>query len=146
VLEVLLEEDGAQVRGASLRSLGTATTQGRSFKRFLSQGAAAGEEVRIDVPTSVGASRTRVTQIVAVTMLAAMLAALALALRRRPRQGQMRPAADAPRAETLVAAIAALDARHDAGDATLDEGRYRDERTALKAQLAATLAGERTAG
>ena len=47
-----LEEPGAQVRAPSLRSQGNATTQGRTFKRFLAQNAPAGERVRIDVPST----------------------------------------------------------------------------------------------
>lgn len=148
VLEVLLEEEGAQVRGASVRFVGHATTQGRSFKRFLSQGASAGEELRIDVPTAAGASRTRVTAALAAAILAAMVGALVFALRRRPRSrraGRDHVVSDASRADALVAAIAALDARREAGDATLDEARYREQRAALKAQLATTLAGEAAA-
>jgi hypothetical protein len=144
VLEVLLEEPSAQVRGMSLRSVGNVTTQGRSFKRFLSQGAAAGEELRIDVPTAAGASRTRVTEAVAATILAAMFGALVFALRRRPWPRRAGVKRDASRADALVAAIAALDARREAGDASLDEARYRDQRASLKAELAAALAGEAT--
>jgi hypothetical protein len=142
VLEVLLEEPAAQVRGASLRSMGNATTQGRSFKRFLSQGTAAGEQIRIDVPTAAAASRTRVTAWVAAAILAAMAGALVIALRRRPWPRRAVAMRDASRAESLVAAIAALDARREVGDASLDEARYREQRASLKAQLAATLAGE----
>jgi hypothetical protein len=44
--------------------------------------------------------------------------------------------------EALAAAIAALDARHEAGDATLPAERYSAERAALKTRLAAALADE----
>ncbi|MDB4900088.1 MAG: hypothetical protein JWN53_1896, partial [Gemmatimonadetes bacterium] len=60
VFEVLLEEQGAQARSASLRAQGEATTQGHTFKRFLAQGAPAGERLRIDVPSTAVATRTRV--------------------------------------------------------------------------------------
>jgi hypothetical protein len=48
----------------------------------------------------------------------------------------------ASRAESLAAAIAALDARRDAGDATLDPARYASERADLKAQLTEALAAD----
>jgi hypothetical protein len=44
--------------------------------------------------------------------------------------------------ESRVAAIAALDARRDAGDATLEPARYAADRADLKTQLAAALAAE----
>lgn len=140
VFEVLLEEPGAQVRAAGLRSMGEVTTQGRQFKRFLAQSAPKGETVRIDVPVTSAGTRTTVLVSVAIVIALAMAATLARALlgRRAPRDD--RPAAAAESVETLAAAIAALDARHDAGDATLDDGAYTRERAALKARLSASLA------
>jgi hypothetical protein len=44
--------------------------------------------------------------------------------------------------ESLAAAIAALDARHEARDPTLPADRYATERAALKARLSAVLAGD----
>lgn len=140
VLEVLLEEQAAQARGPSLRAQGSVSTQGRTFKRFLAQGAPAGEVIRIDVPTTAGATRVNVLIAVAVVFVLAMVAALARALSRRVPVARV-PVTDAPSSsESLVAAIAALDARHDAGDSALDAERYAEERAALKAQLASALA------
>jgi hypothetical protein len=149
VLEVLAEEPGAQVRSASLRPVDSASTEGRTFKRFLAQNAPAGEEVRIDVPTSSAGTRTRVLTGVALLIVLAMVGALARAmLARRPSvrvaAGDAASDAAAVRAESLAAAIAALDARREAGDAGLDERRYQEERAALKAQLTAALAAEST--
>jgi hypothetical protein len=147
VLEVLAEEPGAQVRSTSLRSVDTASTEGRTFKRFLAQNAPAGEEVRIDVPTSSAGTRTRVLTGVAVVIGLAMAGALTRAmLRRRPIVGVAGAEPALMPAESLAAAIAALDARRDAGDAALDEQRYQAERAALKAQLTAALAGDARAG
>jgi hypothetical protein len=138
VFEVLLEEAGAQVRATNLRSMGDATTQGRTFKRFLAQSAPQGERVRIDVPVTTAATRTRVLISVAALIALAMIATLARALARRgPRAVAGMPAASM---ESLAAAIAALDARHEAGDASLTPERYTSERAALKSQLSAALA------
>jgi hypothetical protein len=142
VFEVLLEEPGAQARGASLRGQGTVNTEGRTFKRFLAQGALAGEDMRIDVPAAAAGTRGRVLIGLAVVIALAMIGALARALvHRAPRTDRERGSAP-PRAEALAAAIAALDARHEAGDPMLDESRYATQRAELKAQLAAALATE----
>ena len=148
VFEVLLEEQAAQARGPSLRAQGSVSTQGRTFKRFLAQGALAGETIRIDVPTAAGATRVNVLIALAVVIVLAMAAALWRALSRRvPRASRATGATiDAPATtESLVAAIAALDARHEAGDATLDEVHYSAERAALKARLAEALAARNSA-
>jgi hypothetical protein len=142
VFEVLLEEPGAQVRSANLRSMGEVDTQGRRFKRFLAQSAPKGETVRIDVPVTSAGTRTRVLLGVAIAIALAMIATLARALlRRTPRSGM--PAAPAESETSLAAAIAALDARHDASDGTLDDAAYARERAALKARLTASLAARR---
>jgi hypothetical protein len=142
LLEVLLEEPGAQVRSPSLRSQGNATTQGRTFKRFLAQNPPAGERVRIDVPSTAFAARSTLVTAVAVGILLAMIAALWIAYRRG--HVARSPAARAHAEEsvaTLASAIAALDARRDAKDPSLSSTEYDAERAALKARLAAKLAG-----
>jgi hypothetical protein len=138
LLEVLLEEPGAQVRASSLRSQGTATTEGRTFKRFLAQNAPAGETVRIDVPSSAAAARSVVVTALAVGVTLAMIGALWIAYRRgaRPRLAGRTPDS----VETLAAAIAALDARREANDPTLAPAAYDAERSSLKARLAGALA------
>jgi len=143
VFEVLLEEQAAQAKAPSLRAQGSVSTQGRTFKRFLAQGAPAGEAVRIDVPTAAGATRMNVLIGLAVVIALAMIAALWRALSRRAPRAPTATGVtvDAPATpESLVAAIAALDARRDAGDAALDEALYSAERAALKARLVAALA------
>jgi hypothetical protein len=144
VLEVLLEEEGAQARSKTLRSTGNASTQGRSFKRFLSQGTLAGEELRIDVPTRAFATRTRVLVGVAIVIVLAMAAALARALLGRSAARAVRREGP-PRSESLLAALAVLDARHEAGDVSLSPEVYASERASLKSSLTAALAEERRA-
>jgi hypothetical protein len=139
LLEVLVEEPAAQVRATSLRAQGNATTEGRTFKRFLAQNAPQGERIRIEVPSSAAAARSTVVIALAVGLVLAMVGALAVAYRRG---GSVRRVA-APRdaADSLAAAIAALDARRDAGDPSLSTTDYDAQRAALKARLAAALAG-----
>ena len=145
LLEVLLEEIGAQVRAPSLRAQGSTSTQGRTFKRFLAQNAPAGERVRIEVPSTAAAARSTVVIWLLVALALSMVVALWVAYRRGA--GRVRTVA-APResADTLAAAIAALDARHEASDPTLPDERYAAERAVLKARLAAVLAGDTSAG
>jgi len=139
---VLLEEPGAQVRSPSLRSQGNATTQGRTFKRFLAQNPPAGERVRIDVPSTAFAARSTLVTVLIVGIVVVMVIALWIAYRRGL---VLRPSATPTPAEesvaTLASAIAALDARHEANDPSLSSAEYDAERAALKARLAAKLAG-----
>ncbi len=138
ILEVLLEEPAAQVTGGALRATDAAVTSGRTFKRFLGQDVARGESVRITVPVTTAATRTLVLMVVAGVIALVMLAALARALMQRDARA---PAAVAVSSrESLLAAIAALDARHERGDATLTQDEYDLQRAALKARLAAVLA------
>ena len=140
VLELLVEEAGAQVSGANLRAMAAATTGGRTFKRFLTQDVPAGSEVKVMVPVTTQALRTKVLIILACVIAVVMLGALVRALLRT------RPAVSrhvAPAREThedLAAAIALLDARKERGDASLDDATYAAERAALKARLVAALA------
>jgi hypothetical protein len=144
LLEVLVEEPGAQVRAPSLRSQGNATTEGRTFKRFLAQNAPQGEQVRIEVPSSAAAARSTVVIALAVGLVLAMIGALAVAYRRGGSVRRVPQPRDA--AETLAAAIAALDARREANDPSLPAAEYEAQRAALKARLADALAGPASSG
>jgi hypothetical protein len=145
LLEVLVEEPGAQVHSTSLRSQGTATTEGRTFKRFLAQNAPAGERVRIEVPSTAAAARSTVVIALLVAAALAMVGALWVAYRRG---SGTRPALAVPAesVESLAAAIAALDARHDAQDPSLGAEEYAAQRAALKSRLSAMLAATPGAG
>jgi hypothetical protein len=140
LLEVLLEEAAAQVRSPLLHSEGSATTQGRTFKRFLGRNVPAGHRLRIDVPSSAAAARSTVVVALSVGLALAMVGALWVAYRRGARVRRVPVARDS--VESLAAAIAALDARHEASDPTLPTERYAVERAALKARLSAVLAAE----
>jgi hypothetical protein len=139
LLEVLLEEPGAQVRAPSLRAQGTATTEGRTFKRFLAQNAPEGERIRIEVPSTAAAARSTVVIALLLVAALAMIVALAIAYR-RGRGARPLVAAHTESAESLAAAIAALDARRDSRDPSLHGEEYTAPRAALKARLSAMLA------
>jgi hypothetical protein len=140
VLEVLLEEPLAQVTGGSLRATDAATTAGRTFKRFLGQDALAGELVKISVPTTTATTRTRVLAVVAGVIVLVMIGALARALVGRGARARRPLVPSVSETEILLAAIAALDVRHESGDPTLDSDAYAANRASLKAQLAQVLA------
>lgn len=142
VLEVLAEEPGAQVSGATLHAVGAATTGGRTFKRFLTQDVPAGSHVRIAVPTTTDATRTKVLVGIALAIGLAMIAALVLALAGRGQVARRPLLASGRPSELLLAEIAELDGRSERGDPTLDPMSYTENRAALKAQLAAALAAE----
>ena len=145
LLEVLVEEPGAQVRAASLRAQGTATTEGRTVKRFLAQNAPEGERIRIEVPSTAAAKRSTVLIALLVVAALAMTFALWIAYR-RGRAVRPLAIAHAETAESLATAIAALDARREARDPSLDAEDYAAQRAALKARLSAMLAAEPRAG
>jgi hypothetical protein len=140
VLEVLVEEPGAQVSGADLRSMPAATTGGRTFKRFLAQDVPAGSTVRVTVPVTTQALRTKVLVALACAIAVIMIGALGRSLLRStsgPRRVVV-PARDP--SDDLVAAIALLDARKERADPTLDAASYAAQRAALKAKLVDALA------
>ncbi|MEO8621308.1 MAG: carboxypeptidase-like regulatory domain-containing protein [bacterium] len=144
VLEVLVEEPGAQVSGADLRSMPAATTSGRTFKRFLAQDVPAGSVVHITTPITTEATRTKVLWVLAAVIALIMAGALTRALTGRRSAAHAQPVPVVKHAESLVAAIAHLDARKESGDTSLDDATYAANRAALKHQLAAALAaGER---
>ncbi len=140
VLELLVEESGAQVTGTNLRAMPAATTGGRTFKRFLAQDVPAGSVVKVTVPVTTQALRTKVLVVLAAVIGLVMLGALGRALlRTRPASRRTAPTARDTQ-EQLVAAIAALDGRRERGDPALDAATYAAQRAALKAQLATMLA------
>ena len=141
VLELLVEEAGAQVSGANLRAMPAATTSGRTFKRFLAQDVPAGSVVKVTVPATTQSLRTTVLIVLAVTIALVMLGALGRALL-RARPAAIRRAEPSVRdtQDALAAAIAVLDARKERGDPALDDTTYTAERAALKARLVAVLA------
>lgn len=142
VLEVLVEEPGAQVSGADLRSMATATTGGRTFKRFLTQDVPAESSVHITVPIATEATRTVVLVVLASAIAATMVGALARALLSRGGAARRRTEPAGNQTATLVAAIARLDASKERGDSSLDAAAYAAHRATLKSQLAAALAVE----
>ena len=146
VLEVLVEEAGAQVTGTNLRAMAAATTGGRTFKRFLAQDVPAGSVAKVTVPATTQALRTKVLIGLACVIAVVMLAALGRALS-RARPALPRPAVQARDThDDLAAAIALLDARKERDDPSLDDATYATERASLKARLVAALAAGTRAG
>ena len=146
VMEVLVEEAGAQVTGTNLRSMAAATTGGRTFKRFLAQDVPAGSVAKVTVPVTTQALRTKVLVALAGVIGLVMVGALGRALlRTRPAPRRAAPTARETEDE-LAAAIALLDARRERGDAMVDDAGYAAERAALKARLAAALAARGRSG
>jgi hypothetical protein len=142
VLEVLVEEPGAQVTGAGLRSTAAATTGGRTFKRFLTQDVPAGSSVHITVSIITEGTRTTVFVVLASAIAVLMAGALARALFGRGGGSRKRAAPSEMQTESLIAAIVRLDARRESGDPSLDDATYTATRAVLKSQLAHALAIE----
>ena len=139
VLEVLVEEQTATVTSPSLRAMPAATSQGRTFKRFLGQDVPKGEEIRIAVPATTAVSREVVLEVLAGAIAVMMALSLWRALSRK-HGPPTAPAVVVSEADSLAAAIVELDARHARHDETLPEAEYVLQRAALKARLGALLA------
>ncbi len=144
LLEVLLEDQRAELTGAGLVEGSPTTIEGRTFRRFQAGDVAALAVVTVrvpDAPTSRDTPRTAL--IVALTVV--MVAALVVALRRRGRPRAIAipiaPVEDDP-ASTLAREIAELDAAFAQRPTATDAERavYEQRRAALKAELTARLA------
>ena len=145
VLEVVSDDPGAQVSGAGLREMPAVQSEGRTFKRFLSQDVHENAVVRITLATVSGASRGATVALLAALFAAATAGAIALAVVRSRRKPAAVGQRTVPReSEKLVRAIAELDVRFHGASRTDENGRaaYEAERQVLKERLRAALARE----
>jgi hypothetical protein len=145
VLEVLVEDAAATASGAGLREVDAVEIEGRRFRRFLAQDVAASAVARISVPTAAAVPRTAWLVAVLAALGAAMLFALARAFGRRRATTALpamtrEPPPDTP--ERLARVIADLDAEFErrGSPSRAERTEYENERSALKARLAAALA------
>ena len=142
ILEVVTDDPGARVTGAGVREMPAVQSEGRTFKRFLSQDVHENEVVRIALAPTRGASRGPTVALLAAAFAAAIALAIALAVtraRRAPAVAQ--PRAPARETQTLVRAIAELDERFETAPVDANgQASYEAERRVLKEQLRAALA------
>lgn len=150
VLEVLVQEPLASVRAPALREVPPANAEGRVFRRFIAQQVLPNAVLRVDVPRVTPAERQWIYGIVLCVLVAAMVGALAVAVRRGRRTASLAPipaVAPAPerRSHALVRAIATLDDDFDRAESPGDAVRaeYQSARATLKRELAEALAAER---
>jgi hypothetical protein len=142
VLEVVADDPGARVTGAGLREMRPVQSEGRTFKRFLSQDVPHNVVVRIELGAGGGAARGATVALLGALFAAAAGGALALAIvraRQRPAAARVPPRAES---EVLVRAIAELDARFEGEPETAGGSRavYEAERRVLKERLREALA------
>lgn len=135
--------DALSVDSNRLSDAGEITVGDSRYVRWASDDVVeAGEPIQISVTAEAGTSPWLVGGLVGAGILAAGLFAWTFTRNRRPAEA----AASSPRAPTardrLVAAVAQLDLRHDAGD--LDDDEWRARRAELKSELvrATTVPGE----
>jgi hypothetical protein len=144
VLEVLLEEPRAQVDGAQLREVASATIESRIFRRFLAQDVPASAVIRVSAPAP-AAQNPAAMRVLAIVLALGMLGAFTVWwLRRRSRAAPaVRPASES---ERLIAELAALDASFERAPSGGEKrGAYEQQRVRLKERIAAALAAENTA-
>lgn len=99
VLEVLLEDPRASVRGPGLAEVASATIDGRPFRRFLAQNVPRSAVIVVDVPAP-PMDMTVALRALLITFAALMLAALLFRLLRGP---PLAPAPDRPSSSPLAA-------------------------------------------
>lgn len=145
VLEVLLEEPRANVEGAQLREVASATIESRIFRRFLAQDTPASAVIRVSAPEP-AAKNPAAMRVLAVVLALGMLGAFGvwwLRMRNRQPTSVMRPLSES---ERLIAELAALDASFERQPSANGEARsdYERERARLKERIAAALDTEAT--
>jgi hypothetical protein len=146
VIEVLVAEPRANVEGARLREVAPASIEGRTFRRFLAQDAAANAVVRIEIPSPVGQNPWPM-RVLAVAVALAMAAALFIWFTKLRRRQVMisRPTPVAGALDILIHDLAALDANFERErDVSADRrDAYQRERAELKDRIARVLAAEK---
>ena len=98
--------------------------------------------MRVTVPTTTAALRTRILLSLVSVLVLAMLVALVRALRRRAAH-TTRAVSTPSRRDALLSAIASLDARQEQPGHAISVEEYTAQRHALMAELAVLLAAER---
>lgn len=142
VLEVLLEEPRAKVEGPKLAEVPSVAIDGRMFRRFVAHDAAASTVVRVSAPPPI-ARNERVLRLLASVIALCMAGAFAVWLARQ-RRAETHAGLPPSLVESLVAELAALDARFEREpDRGVARDAYERDRAALKARLEQALAAER---
>jgi hypothetical protein len=145
VLEVMIDDPGARVTGAGLREMPRVESEGRKFKRFLSQDVPRNAVVKLELSPETGETgSTRGATVVGLGALFAATAGGALALasvRARKRQTSVRSTPQS-QSEVLIRSIAELDARFERDPVEVGPRRveYEAERQVLKERLREALA------
>jgi hypothetical protein len=135
-LDLLIEEPGSEVSGATLVSGGNQQIEGRTFQQW-SGPVAAGRAVVIHFAGGGGPGR-QVVAFIVIAVALTIAGASAMMLRRRPLHTPPQVAADA-----VLGRIAALDARFAGRESEVppaEWARYQEERGKLKAELESHLA------
>ncbi len=137
VLEVLVEDQGAQVAGPGLEEVEPATLEGRTFRRLLADEAPAGGVVTVSLAAVAFDNRSLYVAAVLLAVGMVMLLALARSFQRRTASAR---AVGVPVEETpdrLAQRIVELDSRFQRRRAPTDAERaaYEQERQELKGRL-----------
>jgi hypothetical protein len=148
LLEVLLEDQRAELSGAGLVEGSPTTIEGRVFRRFQAADVPALAVVTVRVPPPVTGGSPKTPLIIAIGVV--MAVALVVALRRRGRTTvavSRAPAQSSDATDALAREIAELDAAFATRGVTTDAEReaYERQRATLKSELARRLAASRQA-
>jgi hypothetical protein len=144
VLEVVTDDQGARVSGAGLREMRPVESEGRTFKRFMSQDVPRNAVARLDLGSDGGQMQGAAVALLGALFAAGASGALVLAITGARRRRSPPRAAPTAGSQVLVRAIAELDERFERVPAGAEENRaaYEAERRALKERLREALARE----
>jgi hypothetical protein len=127
--------DGLSVDSNRLSDAGEIAIGGSRYMRWVTDEVVeAGEPIQISVTAEAGTSPWLVGGLVGAGILAAGLFAWTFSRNRRPAEAPPSSSREPTSRDRLVAAVAQLDLRHDAGD--IDDDEWRDRRAELKSGLA----------
>jgi hypothetical protein len=146
IVEVLVEDEGADVSGAGLAEVTPTNIEGRMFRRFQAQGVPALAVITVSVPfvpPPPGAATPVLVAVVAMVMIVALVVGLRRSRATAPAHASTSPVSPESEVDSLARRIAELDAAFElAPSHTADEQlRYRQQREVLKRQLSERLAG-----
>jgi hypothetical protein len=141
---ILLEEPAARVTTPGFSAADSAVIEGRTYRRWIATGVPDGE-VSIRLPGAGGRAGARIPSLLAALLGGGLLVAgLWIVRRARPLHGVARPQPGTETAAALIERLAQLDRRYAGRESEVEAsewGRYREQRSRLKAELEGKVRG-----
>ncbi len=140
VMEVLIENPNGSAVGADIAEVDPVSVEGRPFKRFLAQNVTGPSTLNISTPRATSTTRNMRVMLVVVSVGAAMLLGLGMAMTQKGPAAFKRSREARP--EVLALEVAALDAAYEKLESPTEaqKAEHYLKRAQLKGRLSAALA------